>query len=324
MDKLVNIAILGLGTVGGGTYEILEENRDLIRKRTGKDFRVAKVLEIDPKAYERFHIDPALAAPDYDSILQDPSVDIIVEAFGGVEPASRFMLEALEAGKHVVTPNKAAIASNYEKLTEAADRNGVLLRMEACVGGGIPILDVITNNLAGNRFRKISGIVNGTTNYILTQMTESESSYEEVLLDAKRKGFAEADPSSDVEGIDSANKLSILMALCFGCYIAPEDIPTSGITHITTEDIRKARKQGEVIKLIAEAEADENGNVTCSVSPRSIPKDSPFALVNNEFNIISVTGDAVGEVTLTGKGAGKLPTGSAVVGDIMYIMERMD
>ncbi len=321
--KKINIGILGLGTVGGGTYDILKMNKELITRRTGVDYCVTRVLEINMKAVEAHGVDPAIVTSDVDAILTGDDVDIVIESLGGVEPSSSFMLKALEHGKSVVTPNKAAVAANYEKLTSAAKANGVQIRIEACVGGGIPALTAITEALAGNEFTDVMGILNGTTNYIMTKMGDEGLAYDAVLKDAQAKGFAEADPTADVEGIDVANKLSILMALAFDKYVAPGDIPTVGITGVTMDDIAAAKAKDCKIKLIAHASVDEAGKLSYEIKPMEIPYSHPLAGVSNEFNAIYVTGNAVGEVMFYGKGAGALPTGSAIVGDVISIMKAM-
>ena len=220
--KTVNIAILGLGTVGGGTYEILRMNKALIEKRTGIEFRVTRALEKNTARMEQLGLDPAIAVSDPDIIFNDPSIDIVVEALGGIEPSTSFMLGAMKAGKHVISANKAAIANSWEELNSTAKNNNVKFLFEASVGGGIPVLTAIQGQLSGNNFLEVMGIVNGTTNYILTKMTEEGASYEDVLKDAQEKGFAEKDPTADVDGIDAANKLSILIALLFDKYVAPD------------------------------------------------------------------------------------------------------
>lgn len=318
--KKINIGILGLGTVGGGTYDILRDNRDVIRRRTGVDYEVTRILEINQKAIEAHGVDPSVVTQNVDDILSAGDIDIVVESLGGIEPSSSWMLKALENGKNVVTPNKAAVAANYGKLKKAAEDSGVQIRIEACVGGGIPALTAITEALAGNVFTEVMGILNGTTNYILTKMGDEGLPYDEVLKDAQAKGFAEADPTADVEGIDVANKLSILMALAFDQYVPPQDIPTVGITGVTMDDIAAARDRGCKIKLIAKAAVAGNGGLSCEIRPMEIPLDHPLAGVNNEFNAIYITGNAVDEVMFYGKGAGALPTGSAIVGDIISIM----
>lgn len=320
--KTINIAILGLGTVGGGTYDILQMNKDIISQRSGSRFNVVKVLEKNMERVKSLGIDPSMATDDPESIFTDPDIDIVVEALGGIEPSTSFMLSAMRNGKSVVTPNKAAVAANFDVLKKTARDNGVSFRFEASVGGGIPALTAITEALSGNQFTEIMGILNGTTNYILTKMTDLGLDYDDVLKDAQEKGFAEADPTADVEGIDVANKLSILMALAFDKYVAPEKIPTEGISNITMRDIQNAKENGCKIKLIAHASL-KDGNFTYSVKPVEIDNSHPLAGVSNEFNAIYVTGNAVDEVMFYGKGAGALPTGSAIVGDIIMIGKNL-
>ena len=316
--KKLNVGILGPGTVGGGAYEILTKNKDVIEKRTGVSVEVFKLLT----RITRPEFPAELLTDDPDDILNNPDVNVVVETMGGIQPATSFMLQAMKNGKHVVTANKAAVAANYEELTGAALENEVKFLFEASVGGGIPVLTAIQNALSGNNFLEVMGIVNGTTNYILTKMTEDGADYKDVLKDAQAKGFAEADPTADVEGIDAANKLCILTALLFDKYIAPSDIPTTGISQITGTDIAAAAEEGCKIKLIAHATL-KDGQVSCSVAPEKIPNSHPLAGVSNEFNAVYITGDMVGEVMFYGKGAGALPTGSAIVGDIISIAKEI-
>ncbi len=320
--KNIRLAFLGLGTVGGGTYEIFQMNKDLIEERTGCTFTVTKILEMNTERVKSLGLDPELAVTDPALIYDADDVDIVIEALGGIDFPAEVMEKSLERGKHVVTPNKAAVAANFDRLKAAAERGNAEFRFEASVGGGIPALTSIQEALAANDFTEVMGIVNGTTNYILTKMGEEGMSYEDALSDAQARGFAEADPTSDVEGIDAANKLSILMYLCFGIYIHPNDIPREGITKITMDDIAQAAEENCKIKLIAGAE--RNGDeITYSVAPRFVPIDHPLAGVSNEFNAIYITGNAVGELMFYGKGAGALPTGSAVAGDIIAIARNM-
>lgn len=316
--KKLNVGILGPGTVGGGAYEILTKNKDVIEKRTGVSVEVFKLLTRRPRP----EFPAELLTDDPDDILNNPDVNVVVETMGGIQPATSFMLQAMKNGKHVVTANKAAVAANYEELTGAALENEVKFLFEASAGGGIPVLTAIQNALSGNNFLEVMGIVNGTTNYILTKMTEDGADYKDVLKDAQAKGFAEADPTADVEGIDAANKLCILTALLFDKYIAPSDIPTTGISQITGTDIAAAAEEGCKIKLIAHATL-KDGQVSCSVAPEKIPNSHPLAGVSNEFNAVYITGDMVGEVMFYGKGAGALPTGSAIVGDIISIAKEI-
>ena len=321
--KNVNIAILGLGTVGGGTYEILKKmNKSLIEKRTGIKFTVTKVLVRNLSRLEAFGIDPSCAVTDPDLITDADDVDIVVEALGGVDFPASIMEKALLNGKSVVTANKAAVAAHFDRLQAAAKSSGAQFRFEASVGGGIPALTSIQEALAGNKITEVMGIVNGTTNYILTKMGEEGWSYEDALKDAQAKGFAEADPTADVEGIDAANKLSILMALCFDEYIHPDDITREGITGITMKDIEDAESKGGKIKLIASAK--KHGAILAySVKPTFISNEHPLAGVSNEYNAIYVRGNAVGDLMFYGKGAGALPTGSAIVGDIIAIAKTL-
>lgn len=320
--KTVNIGILGLGTVGGGTYQILDMNKELIEKRIGKSIKVVKVLEKNMDRVKMLGLTEDQATQNPDDILKNPDIDIVVESLGGIEPSTTFMLTAMENGKSVVTPNKAAVAAGFAKLHETAKANNVEFKFEASVGGGIPALTAIQEALAGNEFSEVMGILNGTTNYILTKMTDLGLNYDDVLKDAQAKGFAEADPTADVEGIDVANKLSILMALAFDHYVPPTEIPTVGISKITMDDIEAAREKGCKIKLIAQAKRDGD-KIEYSVKPMEIDNAHPLAGVSNEFNAIYVTGNAVDEVMFYGKGAGALPTGSAIVGDILAIAKAL-
>jgi homoserine dehydrogenase len=316
--KQINIGLLGLGNIGTGTYKTLEMNRKHIRAKTGLDFNIARILEKDVDRDRGISVQKEIFTQNPDDIWNDPNIDIVVELLGGIEPATSFMLNALNCGKHVVTANKAAVAANYESLTDAAAKNNVMLRFEASVGGGIPILNALTTALLANEYEEIMGILNGTTNYILTKMTEEDLPYADVLKEAQAKGFAEADPTADVEGEDVANKLSILMSLVFGKRVLPADIPTTGITQITKADIESAAADGCVIKLLAGA-FKRGDEVTCFIQPTLLNKEHPLASVGNEFNAIFVRGNAVDDLMFYGKGAGPLPTGSAVMGDVIEI-----
>lgn len=322
MMKTIKVGMLGFGNVGTGTYQTLEMNRELIEKHVGASVEISKILVNDVTKPRQVVTPDGVLTDNVADIIDNPEIDIVAEVLGGIEPASEYMLKALNNGKHVVTANKAAVAANYDKLFKAAADNGVSLRPEACVAGGIPILNAITTVLGANKFDEILGILNGTTNYILTQMTDNGLDYADVLKDAQAKGFAEADPTADVEGIDAANKLSIMMALAFGHYVHPDDIPTEGISKITKADIDKVTAEGCKIKLIASAK-NEDGKLTYSVKPVALPTDHPLASVSNEFNAVFVKGNAVGELMFYGKGAGPLPTGSAVMGDILMAAKEI-
>ncbi|MBR5228426.1 MAG: homoserine dehydrogenase [Firmicutes bacterium] len=321
--KTVKVGVLGIGNVATGTYKTLQLNREKIQKSTGVDIVISKILNRRPDVDRGIDVDPGVYVQDVNLILDDPEIDIVVELIGGIEPATEYMAKALANGKHVVTANKAALAVNGKMLQNLAMENKVMLRFEASVGGGIPVINAITTALRSNDFDEILGIVNGTTNYILTQMTDNGSDYDSVLKDAQEKGFAERDPSGDVEGHDVANKLSVLMSLVFGADIPPSDIPTQGITSVSKVDINYATQFGCKIKLIAAARK-VGDTVECEVQPTLIPLTHPIASVNNEFNAIFITGNAVDDVMFYGKGAGPLPTGSAVMGDIIDIACAID
>ncbi|HHU18281.1 MAG TPA: homoserine dehydrogenase [Clostridiales bacterium] len=320
--KTIKVGLLGLGNVGTGTYKTLEMNRKHIESNTGLSIEIAKILVNDINKKRDILVSPDQITQNIDDIILDPSIDIVVELIGGIEPASSYMLKALENKKHVVTANKAAVAANFDDLMDAAKKNQVMFRYEASVGGGIPIINALNTALLANEFEEILGIVNGTTNYILTQMTEYGLDYADVLKVAQEKGFAEPDPTADVEGIDVANKLSILISLVFGIRVPIEDIPTEGITNISKEDIRLADQFGYKIKLLATAKKVGN-QLEAHVQPAFVPKDHPIASVSNEFNAIFVTGNAVEDLMFYGKGAGPLPTGSAVMGDVIEISKAI-
>lgn len=314
----IKVGLLGMGNVGTGTYKTLDMNREKIFDSTGLDIEITKVLVNDTSKDRGIKLPSEKLTQNPDDIFLDKNIDIVVELIGGIEPASEFMLKAMENGKHVVTANKAAVAANYDKLINTAYKNKVMLRYEASVGGGIPIINALTTALTSNDFEEILGIVNGTTNYIMTQMTEYGLEYSDVLKVAQEKGFAEADPTVDVEGIDVANKLSILMAIVFGIRISPDDIPREGITKISKDDITFANNFGYKIKLLCTARKSDN-KLECHVQPAFVPLSHPLSSVSNEFNAVFVKGNAVDDLMFYGKGAGPLPTGSAVMGDIIEI-----
>ena len=317
--KEIKIGLLGLGNIGTGSYKTLEMNRTEIEKELGTKINITKILEKDIDRERDIAVARNQFVTDAAQIFEDPEIDIVIELLGGVEPASTLMYEALEHGKHVVTANKAAVAASWEKLQDAAKRNNVQFRFEASVGGGIPILTALQGPLKSNKYNEVMGIVNGTTNYILHMMSNEGLDYATALKDAQVKGFAEADPTADVEGIDAANKLSILMALMFDKYVPPTEIPTKGITEITKEKIEQAKADDCVIKLIAHAARKDNGDIDYSVGPMLIKNDHPLAGVLKEFNAVYVKANAVGTLMFYGPGAGPLPTGSAVIGDVMEI-----
>lgn len=313
---MVNIAILGYGTVGGGVYDILDTNADGIARKVGKKIAVTHVLDLrDFDSHPRKEI----FTKNYDDILNDASVSIVVETIGGVEPAYTFTKKALLAGKSVVTSNKELVAKCGTELLAIAKEKNVNYLFEASVGGGIPIIRPMHKCLAANNITEIFGILNGTTNYILTQMIHNNKSFEEALAEAQALGYAERNPEADVEGHDACRKISILASLAFGNAQDSEKVYTEGITKITLDDVKLAGRLGYVIKLIGYTR-NQNGKTLCRVSPMLIKKGTPLAMVEDVFNAIMVRGDSVGDVMFYGRGAGKLPTASAVLGDVIDIV----
>lgn len=318
----IKVGLMGFGNIGTGAYKTLEMNKITIAQNAGVNIEITKILEKDVDRKRDVTVSKEQFTQNPNDLFTDPEISIVIELLGGIEPATSLMLEAMKNKKHVVTANKAAVAANYDKLVQTAKENGVQFRFEASVAGGIPIINALTTVLGANQFEEILGIVNGTTNYILSQMTEYGLNYEDVLKTAQEKGFAEADPTADVEGIDVANKLSILMALMFNVRVSPEEIPTVGISKITKTEIEEAKAKGCKIKLIASAKM-LNHKLEYSVKPTLLPIEHPLAGVNNEFNAVFVKGNAVGELMFYGKGAGPLPTGSAIMGDVLEIAKSI-
>lgn len=316
--KKVKIGLLGMGNVGKGTYTILKQNAEKITGLSNCQITIEKILVSNKTKKRDIEISPSMLTEDPSEVIDNPDLDIIVELIGGIDTAYRYIKRALENGKHVVTANKAVIATHGMELLDLAKKNQVLLLHEASVAGGIPVLTAMLKPLCGNEFQELVGIVNGTTNYILTQMTENQMEYGVALKQAQEKGFAEADPTSDVEGEDAAYKLCILMLIAFGVYVDPNLIPREGITKISKEDIAFASQFGYKLKLLAGAKKS-NGRLKYYVYPTLVSQDHPLAAVSNEFNALFIKGDAVGELMFYGKGAGSMPTGSAVVGDIVSI-----
>lgn len=316
MRKAIQVGLIGFGTVGTGVVKILQENGDLITKRVGVPVSLVRIADLDVTRDRGVSVPQGMLTADVRHILDDPSIDIVVELIGGHEPAKRFILQALERKKSVVTANKALLADHGEEVFESAFKAGVDLGFEASVGGGIPIIRSLTEGLTANRILSITGIMNGTSNYILTRMTNEHRAFDEILQEAKREGYAEANPSLDVDGVDAAHKLAIMVNLAYGTPVSMEAIFTEGISRISTVDIEFAREFGFTIKLLGIAKLQENA-IEARVHPALVPAVSPIAQVNGVYNAIHLIGDAVGDVVLYGKGAGSLPTASAVVGDII-------
>ena len=312
----VRVGLLGCGTVGAQVARLVAEQADAVEARTGLRLEIARVAVRD-LARARTGVDAALLTTDAQALVADPDVDVVVEVIGGVEPARELILAAIKAGKPVVTGNKELLAAAGAELFEAAEDAGVDLLFEAAVAGGIPIIRPLRESLVGERITRVMGIVNGTTNYILTRMTESGASYEEALAEAQALGYAEADPTADVEGYDAGAKVSIIASIAFGASVVAGDVHHEGITGITQIDIEFARRLGYVIKLLAVAEQDAGGRIGVRVHPAMVPVDHPLASVREAFNAVFVEGASVGDLMFYGRGAGGGPTASAVLGDLI-------
>lgn len=317
---MVNVAILGFGTVGSGVAEVLTKNGGLIDQRVDDLVRLKYILDV------RDFPDSPYAdcfVKDFSVIEQDPEVNIVVETIGGATIALDFTTRALKAGKSVVTSNKELVATHGYDLLQLARENGVSYLFEASVGGGIPILRPLTSCLAANELTQITGILNGTTNYILTRMIKAGLTFEQALKEAQENGYAEKDPTADVDGHDACRKICILAALAFGQHVYPQQVPTEGIRNVTLEDVAYADSKGYKIKLLGRCIREPEGKVCAFVAPHLVSDENPLAGVEDVFNAIAVTGNAIGDVMFYGRGAGKLPTASAVVADVIDIAKDL-
>ncbi len=320
--KEIQIGLLGFGTIGTGVVKILQKNARLLEDRLGARLNLARIADLDITTDRGVQIDAGLLTADADAVLTAPDIDVVIELIGGYEPARSFVLKAIANGKHVVTANKALLAVHGEEILAAAQKHGVDVFYEAAVGGGIPIISSIRENLCANRFSSVFGILNGTCNYILTRMTNDGENYADVLKEAQDKGYAEADPTFDVEGVDTAHKLAILISLCFGTRVQFEDIYTEGISNISALDIQFASQFGYRIKLLAIGKND-NGQIEARVHPTMVPDNYPLADVHGAFNAVRLVGDFLGPAMLYGQGAGMDATASAVMGDVMSIARNI-
>lgn len=316
----INIGLIGMGTVGTGVAKVLLNNKETIAQRVGATVELKKILARNiektlPKVRDLF-LDDNILTSDIEEIINDAEIDIVVEVIGGIHPAKEFIIRAMESGKSVVTANKDLIAAHGKELLDAAGKNNVDLFFEASVGGGIPIIGPLKESLVGNHIKQIMGIVNGTTNFILTKMSNEGGDFEVVLREAQELGYAEADPTSDVGGLDAARKIAILASIAFNTRVTDADVYVEGITNISGLDISYAKELGYIIKLLGIAK-EENNEIEVRVHPVMIPKNHPLANVNDVFNAVFVEGDAVGKTMFYGQGAGELPTASAVVGDVI-------
>lgn len=323
MKGSINVGIIGFGTVGTGTARILLKNHDIIFKRTGLDIRLKRIADLDIKRDRGLKVPEGVLTTDARDILEDKDIDIVVELIGGIHPAKEFILQAINNNKHVVTANKALLATEGNEIFLEAEGKGVFVGFEASVAGGIPIIKVMQEGLVANRILNIYGIINGTSNYILTKMTEEAKEFSVALKEAQGLGYAEADPTFDIEGIDSAHKLTILSSLAYGIPLSYKEVYKEGITRITSQDIDFARELGYKIKLLAITKAVDN-EVEMRVHPTMIPQDYIISKVDGVYNAIYVEGDAVGSTLYYGRGAGDMPTGSAVVADIVDIAKKAE
>lgn len=319
--KEIKAALLGAGTVGGGVYKLVERRAAEMPDKAGAELKITKVL-VKNLQKKREGIPSEVLTDDWEGIIHDPEISIVIELMGGVEPARTYILQALEAGKNVVTANKDLLAEHGQELMEAAERNHRDLCFEAAVGGGIPIIRPLKECLAGNEITEVMGIVNGTTNYILTKMTQEGWDFDDALKEAQRLGFAEADPTADVEGLDAGRKMAILASIAFHSRVTFKDVDVKGITKITAKDIQYAKEFGYTLKLLGVAR-NEGGKMEVGVSPMMIPSTHPLANVNDSFNAVFVHGDAVDDAMFQGRGAGEFPTASAVVGDLISVARDM-
>ncbi|MCC6445070.1 MAG: homoserine dehydrogenase [Armatimonadetes bacterium] len=319
--KEIGIGLIGMGTVGTGVVKILRERGDTIAARTGLRPVLRQVAVRNLGQMREVALPPEMMTADPQAVIARPDVDIVVELMGGYEPARTLVLKAIESGKHVVTANKAIIALYGQEIFAAAREKGVLVYFEASVGGAIPILAALRESFVANEIRAIFGIVNGTTNYILTRMTEDGMDFGEALAEAVRGGYAEADPTLDLEGIDAAHKLAILASCAFGIPVDMEDVYVEGISEVCPQDISYAREFGYVIKLLAIAK-EAGGSIELRVHPTMLSRHHPLASVRETYNAIYVEGDAIGKAMFLGRGAGRMPTASAVVSDIVEAILR--
>jgi len=320
--KPIRVGLIGFGTVGSGVVRLLTQQRDLLSLRLGADLVLAKVADLDLERPRPVALEPERLTTRVQDILDDPAIDIVVELIGGLDAAREYTLAAIDRGKHVVTANKALLAHHGNELLAAAQEHGVEVAFEAAVAGGIPIILALRQGLAANRIQELFGILNGTANYILTQMTQRGTSFAQALREAQEQGYAEADPTLDVEGIDSAHKLAILMSLAYGARLDLEGIAVEGISKLDPLDLQFAREFGYSLKLLA-ITRDDGHRVEARVHPTLIPKDHMLTNVSGAMNAVYLTGDAVGPILLYGQGAGMMPTASAVVSDILDLARNL-
>ena len=318
----VSVGIIGFGTVGSGTARILLENAAVIRERTGIIITLKRIADLDITRDRGISLPDGVLTTDAAAVINDPEIDVVIELMGGIHPAKEFILQAIRNRKHVVTANKALLATEGNELFAEAERAGVEIGFEASVAGGIPIIKVIREGLVSNRIIAVYGIINGTSNYIFTKMTDEKVDFSTALKEAQRLGYAEADPTFDIEGIDSAHKLTILASLAYGIPLSYDDVYKEGITRITSQDIAFASELGYKVKLLAITKATPEG-IEMRVHPTMVPNEYLISKVDGVFNAVYVEGDAVGSTLYYGRGAGDMPTGSAVVADVVDIVRNI-
>ncbi|OPX58713.1 MAG: homoserine dehydrogenase [Methanobacterium sp. PtaB.Bin024] len=325
MEETINLGLIGFGTIGSGVVATLDKNMHLIEDKVQKKVKLKKIVDLDITTDRGVDVDPEVLSTNVDDILEDDEIDIIIELVGGYQPALNFILKAMENGKHVVTANKALLAKHWQEIIDCALKNHVRICFEASVGGGIPLLAPLNDGLAANNIETVYGIINGTANYILTKMDDAGLDFDVVLKEAQLMGYAEQDPTFDIEGHDTAQKLIILSILGFGVYVSQKNFHVEGITKIKPDDIKFAREElNSVVKLLAIAQVDEDGELEIRVHPTLVPQTHLLASVNDVFNAVYIVGDIVGPVLMYGQGAGMMPTASAVVADCIDIMQDMD
>ncbi len=321
--KKVGVAILGLGVVGGGVYKILTEKKEYFKKTQDLDITVETALEKNIDRALALGLDRSTVAANIEEVVSNPNVDVVVEVMGGTEPARTFVLKALMSGKSVVTSNKELFAKHWSELEEEAKKMQVALMFEASCVGGVPIIRVLQDGMQANKILSIMGIINGTTNYILTKMAECGEDYETALKEAQKLGYAEFNPTADVEGFDATYKISILSSLAFNKKVCIENVYREGITGIDKEDIAYGKSMGYTLKLLGIGKQTDDG-IDVRVHPTFVKNDNPLASVNDSFNAVHLVGDSVGEIMLYGRGAGALPTGSAIVSDVIFAAKHSE
>ncbi|OEG63283.1 homoserine dehydrogenase [Halanaerobium congolense] len=320
---MLRLGILGLGTVGSGVVKILEKNAENIKNKVGTEVKIKKILVNNLEKERDIEINRDLLTNKVEDIIDNPEIDIVVELIGGEQPAYDYIIRSIENGKSIVTANKLVIAKYGKRIFRKADENNVQVCYEGSVAGGLPIIRPLQNSLAANRIEKIYGILNGTTNYILTDMSKNQKDFDESLKNAQKLGFAEADPSSDIDGHDAAYKITILSSLAFERFVDVRDVYVEGIREIKSADLEIAHEMGYVIKLLAIAKNGLDG-VDIRVHPAFVPEDHPISMINGTYNCVYLHGDAVGQVMSTARGAGQMPTGSAVTADIIQVAKDIN